>query len=338
MTGRAAIGRALARNRHRSEVRRTEQRLNADPGRPVPDRPGEIRLFAKARNEATRWPWFLEHFRALGVDRFLIVDNGSSDGFAEQAAAEEDVHVFRTDERLDRHPYWFEVLLGRHGRDHWCVAADLDELLVLPGGTDSRPMDLRRMAHALDAEGASALDAVLLDMYPATGVEATGYRPGSNPLTLCDHFDPTITEEPWRPLNERSQRRFDTTRYGGGCRNRVFGVEPNLTKVPFFRHGPATWLAAGAHHLDGNTMSSARAVMLHFKYLHDFASRTHEAVARGGYADGGGTYSAISAALAEEDTIDLRFEGSRQLSDLSQLAELGLLRPAHPSIVSARTA
>ena len=35
----------------------------------------EIRLFAKVRNEAKRLPFFLCYYRALGVDRFFIIDN-----------------------------------------------------------------------------------------------------------------------------------------------------------------------------------------------------------------------------------------------------------------------
>ena len=334
MTIRAATGRVRAQARHRAELRRSDKNLVAVSDRRVPDAPQEIRLFAKARNESTRLPYFLQHFRSLGVHRFFLVDNGSTDGFVERSSAEPDVHVFQTEEDLQRHPYWFEVLLNRFGRGHWCVAADLDEILILPGETHRSPNGLHRLASELEGAGATALDAVLLDMYPPHGVEATGYIPGDDPLSYCDYFDPTVIEQPWRPLNERTQRRFDATRYSGGCRQRVFAVEPNLTKVPFFLHGADSWLSAGAHHLDGNVLSSARAVMLHFKYLHDFTRRTHDAVDRGVYADAGGLYSAISAALADNESIDLRFDGSRQLADVGILQQLGLLREPIASTVS----
>jgi len=44
---------------------------------------GGIFLFSTMRNEALRLPYFLEYYRALGVDQFFIVDNGSTDGTAE---------------------------------------------------------------------------------------------------------------------------------------------------------------------------------------------------------------------------------------------------------------
>jgi hypothetical protein len=40
----------------------------------------EIRLFARCRNEILRLPAFFQHYRAMGVDRFYIVDNESYGG------------------------------------------------------------------------------------------------------------------------------------------------------------------------------------------------------------------------------------------------------------------
>ena len=57
-------------------------------------RQGEVRLFSKIRNEKLRLPAFLRHYRSLGVDRFFIVDNDSTDGSTEYLLAQPDVHLF----------------------------------------------------------------------------------------------------------------------------------------------------------------------------------------------------------------------------------------------------
>ena len=44
--------------------------------------PDAILAFVTVRNEMIRLPYFLDHYRGLGVDHFLIVDNGSDDGTA----------------------------------------------------------------------------------------------------------------------------------------------------------------------------------------------------------------------------------------------------------------
>src|SRR5689334_2342449 len=65
--------------------------------KPVPAGKNEIRLFVAARNERLRFPYFLKYYRELGVDRFFVIDNGSTDGTVPLLTAEPDVHVFRTD-------------------------------------------------------------------------------------------------------------------------------------------------------------------------------------------------------------------------------------------------
>ena len=100
----------------------------------IPDT-GEIRLFGKIRNERTRLPFFLSYYRSLGVGRFFIVDNGSSDGSAEFLCGEPDCHVFRTEESMAvsrAGMSWLEPLLATHGIGRWCIVVDADELLVHP--------------------------------------------------------------------------------------------------------------------------------------------------------------------------------------------------------------
>jgi hypothetical protein len=57
----------------------------------------EIRAFLLVRNELVRLPWLLAYYRALGVDRFLVLDNASDDGTAQWLLEQgPDVHVFHT--------------------------------------------------------------------------------------------------------------------------------------------------------------------------------------------------------------------------------------------------
>ncbi len=68
-------------------------------GKPIPDVSGEIRLLTKCRNESLRLPAFLRHYRQLGVHRFFVADNASTDGTTtEYLTQQPDVHVFRTDQ------------------------------------------------------------------------------------------------------------------------------------------------------------------------------------------------------------------------------------------------
>ncbi len=283
----------------------------------------EIRLFSKVRNEARRLPYFFEHHRELGVERFFLVDNGSTDGTVALALDQPDVHVFETVEPLSRHGLWLEALLGEFGADRWCVVADADELLVLPS-LDA--LSLREFIGFMEQARADALSAVLLDLYPRHPLAPGTYEAGEDPRQYCDHFDAEFTSAMTRRFNPRRQRWFDTVRFAGGTRQRVFGVDVNLTKFPLFRYGAGMWLSPGAHALDGASIAQERGAMLHFKYLDDFVDRTAEGARRGVYADGGGYYSSIAAQLERPEEMMFWCDGSQRLTDPADLLALGVLR------------
>jgi hypothetical protein len=54
-------------------------------------------LFSCIRNEMPRMDFFHRYYRDLGVDHFVFVDNGSTDGFAEWAKDKPDVSVWHTE-------------------------------------------------------------------------------------------------------------------------------------------------------------------------------------------------------------------------------------------------
>ena len=64
------LGRAIRRRRALSPVANRTRAIGS----------GAILCFVTLRNEAVRLPYFLDYYRALGVDHFLVVDNDSDDG------------------------------------------------------------------------------------------------------------------------------------------------------------------------------------------------------------------------------------------------------------------
>src|SRR5260370_30610911 len=64
--------------------------------RPISDDRNEIRAFMTVRDEMLRLRQNLAHHRSIGVRRFLVVDNGSTDGSPAFLLAQPDCHVFLT--------------------------------------------------------------------------------------------------------------------------------------------------------------------------------------------------------------------------------------------------
>ena len=249
--------------------------------------PGAILCFATMRNEMLRLPWFLQHYRGLGVDHFLIVDNGSDDGTAAYLTDQPDVSVWTTP-----HPYrlarfgmdWVGWLLWRYGHGHWCLTVDADELLIYP---ESDRRDLKTLTGWLDAQGLPSFGALMLELYPKGPVAAQRYVPGTDPAQVLCWYDPDTYRMQQHPT-------YGNLWIQGGPRDRVFFAEeparaPTLNKTPLVRWHWRYAYVSSTHqilprHLHdvfdfaGNSRPSG--VLLHTKFLPDIGDKSAEELLR----------------------------------------------------------
>ena len=86
----------LQRKRWLIRALRKRRELRAVADRSAQIRPGDILLFSTQRNEGVRLPYFLQYYRNLGVNHFLIVDNDSDDQSLVYLAEQSDVSVWHT--------------------------------------------------------------------------------------------------------------------------------------------------------------------------------------------------------------------------------------------------
>lgn len=241
----------------------------------------DILVAATLRNEIVRLPFFLEHYRRLGVTHFLCVDNDSDDGTAEYLAAQPDVSVWATGHsyKLSRFGVdWLTWLQIRYAHGHWCLTVDADEILVYPY-CDTRPLDA--LTSWLDAMGVRSFGAMMLDMYPKGPLHGQTYLPGQDPFeTLCwfDSGNYVIQKQ------ENLQRLWVQ---GGVRARRFFSQEParapTLNKVPLVKWDRRYAYVSSAHSLlppalnqvydtDGGEFTSG--VLLHTKFLPEVVAKS----------------------------------------------------------------
>lgn len=266
--------------------------------------PESIILISVVRNEIVRLPSFLNHYRALGVDIFIIIDNDSSDGSVGFLSKQKDVIYLVKEESYSAancgHD-WIEEAL-KHYNGHWCVVADCDEFLVLPPSISG---GLCAFANILENRGETAVFSYLLDMYSSTAISENHLHTAVNPLTVCNLHDPV------------PERASDNVPYGifphayrGGMRKRVFGIMPCLNKISFFHNLVGTRLLQGAHYIDGATISEIGCITLHFKYLHGFSDYVKSEAIRGEHFHGGAEYKAYSSKMESQPTLKIAHEDS----------------------------
>lgn len=302
---------------------------------PVCDRTGAISsdailCFSTVRNEMVRLPHFLAHYRKLGVDHFLFVDNGSDDGTADYLAAQPDVSLWSTQHsyRLSRFGMdWLGWLQWQYGHGHWCLTVDADELLVYPA-SDSR--DLQALTAWLDDHKTPSFGAILLDLYPKGPLQNATYAAGDDPTQTLNWFDAD---------NYRSQIHsyYGNLWIQGGVRDRVFfraepQRAPTLNKTPLVKWHWRYAYVSSTHQIlprhlhdvfDFEGGSRASGVLLHTKFLPIIAAKSAEELQRKQHFENSTLYAGYHATLTENP--DLWYEGSTRLEHPAQLVDLGLM-------------
>ena len=172
-----------------------------------------------AHDEALRLPHFLDHHRALGVARFLVVDNASDDGTSELLDAQPDVvrlpsaRPYRDFARV-----WRRLVADLWCEGRWVLFPDIDELFVHPGWPRA---PLGPLLRHWEAEGREAVFAPMVDMYPDRPLREVSYAPGGSFLEACPMFD----SDGYRMMvrkEEEARELSPPVLFRGGARERLF--------------------------------------------------------------------------------------------------------------------
>ncbi len=294
-------------------------------------RASDILLFATLRNEAWRMPHFLQYYRNLGVNHFLFVDNGSTDGFQAGLKNEPDCSIWYTEASYKASGfgmYWLNHLLRVYGTGHWCVTCDPDELLVYPHCEERRLSDL---AEFLRGENSSHLFCLLLDMYSEGPWMEAHCAAGQDPLEVAPWFDGTgYVQSPSAQLGEVFVQ--------GGVRRRHFFRHdprnaPALNKTPFVLWKSHYAYVSSMHMLNLMRLNrphkrnhvSPTGCMLHFKFLSSLVHKAAEEIERKQHYNNSIEYKQYLDNKRTSETlhceISHRYEGS------ASLMRIGLMSP-----------
>lgn len=285
---------------------RTDPPTPARPGQPAT---GPVVVFAVVFNGIEYLQPFLDHYRALGVESFVIVDNASTDGTREALAAAPDVvlHDQPGSFRASAHGVaWINPLIQAHAQGRWALFVDIDEHLVFPGMDRGRTLsDL--VAYA-EAQGAGCFPSYMLDLFASPGSAREGFA-GHRYFDREYVSFPSVLP-PYRMMQ-------------GGVRGRLTGRQFLITKSPLVRVDPEVIFLENNHlhtHLPPCEVTTA---LLHYKFVGDAQARFVEAVERGEHFLGGRFYRDMLERLKGSGI--RRGLWTRTYRGDAQLVRLGLL-------------
>ncbi|QNN69993.1 glycosyltransferase family 2 protein [Thermomonas carbonis] len=299
-------------------------------------------VFAIMRNESCLLPHFLDHYRALGVEDFHILDDNSSDGTREFLLEQPDCTVWATPagfsemlangEKLLHHVR--NAIPATLGTDRWVVGVDADEFLLLPSRFDGLLGAHGLLAH-LDRQGWPCMLAEMVELYPRR---------------LCDAFHVPLDAPPlqaplWFDQDPTFERRDD-----GRPKKRAAGIRWRLQQMLLERHPtrhraiyegqnyalPALWktplaktgngvVYLNAHSCNRTPPSSMQLALAHLKYGPDLRPRVRDSLATKSHFMGSIEYRLLDAALELLADEDLLCEKSRVYEGGASLERAGMM-------------
>ena len=285
------------------------------------------------RNEAARLPFWLDHYRALGVAHFLIVVNDSTDGTAAYLAEQPDVSVWQTPDSYHRSRFgmdWLGALQQRFAHGHWTLTVDADELLIYPHH-DTR--DLHDLTRWLDTKGRVVFGATMLDLYPKGRLGAQRYTAGDDPTDILGWYDAA-------PYWVQLQPKYWNLWLQGGPRARMFFQDdpdraPTLNKIPLVRWSRGYSYVSSMHtmlprHLnrsyDHGGVAKATGILLHTKFLDEIIAKSAEERQRKQHFGDPDAFAAYYDALTDDPV--LWTPESRKYSGWADLVDAGLMQTA----------
>ncbi len=261
-------------------------------------RTAPVVVVATMRNEMFMLPHFLAHYRAIGVENFLIADNCSDDGTLEYLAEQPDVALFSVDTDYNLSQYgvaWQQAMLSAFRVGRWSLIADADELLVWQS---PQRQSLPALLETAEFDAADAVRLFMLDLYPRGPLSGLDFASG-DPFGETGFVDRTPFLNTWPGRGPYS----NSPTWTSALRHRLIaGSRPELfvaQKLALVKYRPWMRFSAGLHYGAGMRLATRELLLGHFKYNADFRRKALAEVARRQHFNDAEEYRRYLAVLAE---------------------------------------
>ncbi len=286
---------------HRKFVREVDRSAIHVSGPQEPSKPGDLVMVCVMFNAELYVRDLIEHHLAMGVDRIVLLDNGSTDQTVPLARACDGVTIFSSELPFIKYTVAFRHWLERRfAPANWVMSIDSDELVDPPIGLP----DIKSVLPYLDANGYTAMVGHMLDMFRPAGNRdidsGTEGRMQSGEWFCAPNA--TVVSQPIAQFRPGLFNRFadpDLEFILGGVRMDLLGQDVLLSKFPLIRTGNrlSTW---GVHKVNRAVVADITCPIRHYILNAQLREKAELAIARGSHFNNSIRYRQILDAFGPD--------------------------------------
>ena len=275
-------------------------------------------LFCVIKNDVDKIQKFMQHYRKLGVECFVFLDNNSTDGTREYLCNQKDAIVFLCTEEYSsaRRVAWLNRLLAVYGDNQWCLVVDSDELITY---IDCEKYSLCDVVKKAIENQYFRIEGFMLDMYSTED--------------LFKENDQEEFTDFYRYFDANSYEIKGTNRgiaIWGGPRKRVFRRNMKLSKYPLFYYREEDFLASSHYMIPFQDARKCPIwfAICHYKFLNKKdLEKIEEAVKKENYAAGSMDYKIYLGLIKKKQKLSFFCkENSREMKNSVSLKEIKFIK------------
>jgi hypothetical protein len=283
--------------------------------------PEDVIVISVLRNGELWLKSFLSHHRELGVKRFVMLDNGSTDQTIAILSKQPDVTLLQTDAPYHAYENTMKLYLAqRFCRNRWCLCVDVDELFDFPF---SSRMSFASFISYLNSKKYNAVITQMLDMFSDVPLQQIESTPTDDTKTKYQYYDISNIEATPYTLGDPHPL---LKMHRGGIRKSIFDTNGGLTKVSLFLMDERIKPFVYWHHALNARIADVSCVLLHFPFVSSFYQKVVEAVESGRYGYlTSNEYASYLNGLRVSPQLQLKLSSARMLTSIEELLESGFL-------------
>ena len=309
----AAAGRNMVDyiDSYKSKTVKTIKLLN------IPLNKNEPILLCAVKDDLVRVRAQVEYHRKIGIRHFAYIDNMSTDGTFEWLENQEDVSLFRVNEKFnsDRRNSWRRQVADVLGYEKWYLVVDSDEFFTYPG-IESSAID--KYMFFLEKKKINSVFSIMLDMYSKNSLFKSSSTIENDFMKEYCYFDADTY---------KVQKARNMWLVNGGPRARIFPSNTLLTKYPLIKLSKSMIIGTHSNYFVNPNFDTSLpiAFLLHYKFLSHDNSIFEERIKSGVYFGGSAEYKTYKEVYSKKPELSFYYEDSQKLNDSMDLMKINIV-------------